>query len=75
MKGLFLENADVRTGALADFVETPFTDLGRKERVSDRGSGRPDQVELAAAHEGRHRVGVGEAPHPDDGLLGDLPHA
>ena len=61
-------HADVAADALPDRRRPAVADLRRQERVGDRGSRSPDQVEHAAAHRGDHRIRAGVATDPDDRL-------
>ncbi len=72
---LLLQDADVGAGALADVAEAPFRDLAGQERVGDRRSRRPDEIEAARPDDGGHLVGTGVAADADDGLAGGLAHA
>ena len=63
-------HAGVAADALPNVLESTLLDLAGKERIGDRGSGRPDDVELATGDRLQHRVRAGEPAHAHDGLAG-----
>src|SRR6202163_2501744 len=64
---LEFRHADIAADALADVLEPGFGDLGRQERISDRGARGADDVEHARTDQTDHVVRAGEAAVADHG--------
>ncbi len=62
--------ANVATDAFADVVEPTLFDLLRQERVGDGGTGRTDEVEIAAFYPRHHGVRRRKTADPHDRLGG-----